>query len=185
MYKKRSTPISNYMSEPWFVGKMSRSESEALLETGSDLNFIVRESTNRVSPMDTFPFVFLSSHAIPGFYLGSWLSGPIVHLYCRMGPFWTVDNIQIMGQFYNEYVCIEFNVYQHCCSVSKILECRIYTSEKLYFNNFTIHMFIRLVLYINIISGEFIDGCLQNLFTEKVSCISERQLYTNIKESTS
>jgi len=58
MNKKRSTPLSNYTAEPWFVGKMSRSESEALLETGSDLNFIVRESTNRVSPLDTFPFVF-------------------------------------------------------------------------------------------------------------------------------
>ncbi|KAK2177778.1 hypothetical protein NP493_578g00001 [Ridgeia piscesae] len=45
MNKKRSTPLSNYTAEPWFVGKMSRSESEALLETGSDLNFIVGDFT--------------------------------------------------------------------------------------------------------------------------------------------
>ena len=56
-----SVLLPTYESEPWFVGKMSRSESEALLETGSDLNFIVRESTNRVSVNE----IYVCNNIIP------------------------------------------------------------------------------------------------------------------------
>ena len=47
----------DFRQEPWYLGMISRSESEALLlQNGDPADFLIRESTNRVRSEIEFSF---------------------------------------------------------------------------------------------------------------------------------